>query len=90
MPAQDSILLLVFRTAAMVFVAIAWMPGMFGRRVRGRRLQRLGVGRLRAIRCRVRRLGRCGMRRFRLGTWRRWRRRCEMWLGRVHRLRLRL
>jgi hypothetical protein len=88
MPAQDSILLLVFRTAAMVFVAIAWMPGMFGRRVRGRRLRRLGVGRLRAIRCRVRRLGRCGMRRFRLGTWRRWRRRCEMWLGRVHRLRL--
>jgi hypothetical protein len=63
MPAQDSILLLVFRTAAMVFVAIVWMPGMFGRPVRGRRLRRLGVGRLR---------------------------RCEMWLGRVHRLRLRL
>jgi hypothetical protein len=71
-----------------VFVAIAWMPGMFGRRVRGRRLRRLGVGRLGVIRRGVWRLGRCGIRRFRLGTWRRWRRRCEMWLGRLHRLRL--
>jgi hypothetical protein len=70
-----------------VFVAIAWMPGMFGRRVRGRRLWRLGVGRLGVIQRGVWRLGRFGMRRFRLGTWRRWRR-CEMCGGRAHRLRL--